>query len=212
MMPRTSISLAIAFSFFLVACETRTPVANPDPNHAHADFAVWIDGEKLDFSVPEFMSEELTHEEEEELKHDTGALADATSATLQKYLHLHDGNGHVMHRHKPSLTLANFFTAIRVGFAGKCYSVGIPGQDGEICSDHSFRLFVNGKEYFFDVLSYVFVDGDKILITTAVDGPDLDLELASVTDDACRYSKTCPWRGDPPAEGCIADPDVPCTQ
>ena len=31
-----------------------------------------------------------------------------------------------------------------------------------------------------------------------------------MTDDACLYSKTCPWRGEPPAENCIADPEVPC--
>ena len=36
-------------------------------------------------------------------------------------------------------------------------------------------------------------------------------ELQEMTDDACKYSKTCPWRGEPPAESCIADPAVPCT-
>ena len=39
----------------LAACE-RQYVPNPDPNHTHADFAVWTDGEKIGFDDPKYMS------------------------------------------------------------------------------------------------------------------------------------------------------------
>ena len=61
-------------------------------------------------------------------------------------------------------------------------------------------------------LSYVFADEDKILITTAVDDTELQKELKLLTDDACLYSQTCPERGEPPTENCIADPAVPCIE
>lgn len=183
----------------LASCGATPKAVNPDPNHTHADFAIWMDGKQLDFSSPEFMSGSSDEHDEEHTR-------------LDQYFHLHDGNGHVIHRHKPGLTLKEFFTTLKVGISGSCYSSGIPGADGEVCSDHPFRLFVNGTEQPFDDLSYVFQDTDKILITTASDDAEVAAELSKSTDDACLYSKTCPERGDPPTENCIADPTVPCKQ
>jgi hypothetical protein len=61
--------------------------------------------------------------------------------------------------------------------------------------------------------AYVFEDGDQILVYFNENGAD-DAEIAAaqakMTDDACKYSKTCPWKGTPPTENCIADPTVPC--
>ncbi len=188
-----------------------TPAKNPDPNHTHADFAVWIDGKQLDFSDARYMTEELTPEQEEALKHATGALVNRDVATLKKYLHLHDGNGHVIHRHKPNLGLKDFFGSLQVDIAGKCYTSFEPMADGEICGDNPFRMFVNGVERSPFDLNYIFADDDHILITNAVSSAAVKKELGLMTDDACLYSKTCPWRGPAPTENCIADPNVPCT-
>jgi hypothetical protein len=171
---------------------------NPDPNHTHADFAVWMDGTQLDFSAPEFMSGSST----DEGSHPTEGL--------RKYLHLHDANGHVIHRHKPGLTLKDFFDSLPVSIAGKCYSAGTPGADGEECSEYPWRLFVNGKEQTPFSLNYAFQDDDQMLLTTAHTDEEVKKELGQMTDDACKYSKTCPWKGAPPTENCIADPTVPC--
>lgn len=183
----------------LVACGSRTPAKNPDPNHTHADFAVWMDGKQMDFSDDEFMSGTSDEVDPNHTKHD-------------KYLHLHDGNGHVIHRHKPGLTLAQFFSTLNVGFSTNCFSSGVLGSDGEVCAETPFRLFVNGKEHFFAELQYVFEDTDHILITNSADQQEVERELQLMTDDACRYSQTCPWKGKPPAENCVSDPEVPCVQ
>lgn len=194
----------LALVIVLGACwRPAGPVENPDPNHTHADFSVWVNGEHLDFSAAELMSGAPDAE------HPEGEHA----PQLHKYLHLHDGNGTVVHRHKPGLTLQEFFASLQVGFEESCYVSFAPMADGQICDEdgNPWRMFVNGEEQPFD-LSYVFTDLDRILLTTSAEQEDIDKQLAGITDDACLYSQTCPERGKPPVENCVADPAVPCVQ
>jgi len=137
-------------AFLLAAC-ARQYVQNPDPNHAHADFAVYIDSERLDYSGDEHMSTENDH------KHD--------------YLHLHDSIGHVIHRHKPGLTLQEFLGSL---------SVDLPVERLRL------RMLVNGNETPFDI-EYVLEDMDQILLTTSTDETEIQTQLQGLTDDACRY-------------------------
>ncbi len=206
MCKRFSIIVVSAIALVLLGLGLRTyftPAKNPDPNHTHADFAVWIGGKELDFAKDEFMS---------------GLSTDANHDNEQgnrKYLHLHDGNGHVVHRHKPGLTLKDFFQTI--GFDVVLIQKDVPGwcwtsvQRAE-CESGPLRLFVNGEEHLSKSgpLDYEFQDGDHLLLTDATDAAEIQKELKAMTDDACKYSKTCPWKGDPPTENCIADPTVPC--
>jgi len=69
---------------------------------------------------------------------------------------------------------------------------------------------VNGKEKVPFDPNYVFADGDNILLTYGADATEVKHELSLMTNDACRYSLTCPWRGKAPTESCVADPTVPC--
>ena len=168
---------------------------NPDPNHAHADFAVWIGGKQMDFTAEKYMTTEAT-----------GGKA----PTGNPYLHLHDGNGHVIHRHKPGLGLGDFFWSLGIDSTHDCWT-----KPRRLCltSDGPLlRLFVNGKEIVPYQDNYIFADGDHVLITEATDPAEISHELALMTDDACKYSKTCPWKGPAPTESCIADPTVPCKE
>lgn len=184
-----NIVLILAPVLLLSAC-WRQYETNPDPNHTHADFAVWEHGEKVEFSDPKYMSgvswDEGSHDEVDEYHHE--------------HLHLHDEVGHVLHRHKPGLTLEEFFESLSFTFAG----------DG-------WRLFISNpvdkepvwEEIDFD-LGYVFKDMDMVLLTDSTDDQAVNAQQELMTDDACLYSRTCPWKGDPPAENCVADPSVPC--
>jgi len=164
--------------------KAHTPVPNPDPNHTHADVAVWIDQKQIDFSDPKYMSglstDEHTHDEPDEYLH--------------QYLHLHDGVGHVIHSHKPGQTLREFFDSIGFEFPGPI---------------ERWTMWINGMEEEFD-LDYKFQDLDQIMLTNDAGAAQIGYELERLTDDACLYSRTCPWRGDPPTENCVADPEVPC--
>lgn len=177
----------------------QVPAQNPDPNHTHADFLVLLDGQAIDFSGDAFMTGESTDDH----------TRDPLLSPLRKFLHLHDGIGSVIHRHKPGLTLADFFESIHVGFSAECILYRAPLDLPMQCSDHPWRMVVNGQERPFS-LNVEFADGDKILLTTAADDLMLQAEVAMISDEACRYSQTCPWRGKPPVENCIADPEVPC--
>jgi hypothetical protein len=184
----------------IAALVVRRPPQNPDPNHTHADFAVWIDGEKFDFSGDEFMSgsskEEVGEDHGHEHKHPN--------------LHLHDNVGNVIHRHKPGLSLGEFFASIGIKMEQTCFSTDI---DRAVCNTEgkTWQMFRNGKEVPFDP-SYVFADEDHLLLTYGATHEQLISELQQMTDDSCIYSQTCPERGEKPEEGCVADPAVPCTE
>ena len=194
--------IVLGLTLTLGACAHKY-VQNPDPDHAHADLAVWANGEKLDFSDSALMSDTPSDDHE----HDTG-----TGHHLDEYFHLHNDNGHVIHSHKPGLPLKEFFDSIKVGFDEKCYASFMPMADGRICGDTPFRLFVNDKEIAFNNLQYSFKDMDKILITNAATDADVQMQLKQMTDEACMYSKTCPWKGPAPTENCTSDPAIPCKE
>lgn len=180
----------LALSALLLAgCSNGDPLRqaeNPDPNHTHADFAIYISGEKVNFELDQYMSG-LPADSEEGHEHDEA------SEYLHNYLHLHDNVGHVIHRHKPGQSLKDFLE-----------SLNFPIED-----DDQWRMFVNGEEMPLD-LDYVFADLDSILLTYDASDEEVQSQLEQMTNDACLYSRTCPQRGDPPAENCISDPAVPC--
>lgn len=189
------------------------PAVNPDPNHTHADFAVWVNGQQLDFTDESYMSGEYKE----------GETPQREANPLRQYLHLHDGIGHVVHRHKPGLTFGDFMGSLGLPMTAECitlddYQYGLLDEgwkesfaiQPQLCANGKFRwrMFVNGEERPLDP-AYEFQDLDKILLVYGA-GDMTDAEVLDMTDDACLYSRTCPERGDPPAENCIADPEVPC--
>lgn len=193
------VSIVCGLILFLTGAVVIQPSPNPDPNHTHADFAVWINGRRVDFTKPEYMSglstDDHTHDEPAEYRH--------------QHFHLHDGNGDVLHRHKPGLTLGEFFQSIGMSMTDQCFRE--PGADS-VCSGSGgkvWRMFVNGLERPYDP-GYVFADLDRLLLTYGSDDRDVLFQLGSLTSDACLFSKVCRWRPAPPAENCVADPEVPC--
>ncbi len=175
------------------------PAVNPDPNHTHADFLMVIEGRMIDFSDEKYMSEAVTDETEPH-EHEEGYL--------HQYLHLHDGVGHVIHRHKPGLTIGEFFDSIGVTMTENCVTLD---NGASYCNDaeNRWRMLVNGEERALDP-AYTFEDLDRLLFVYGADDATLTRLTEEVSDDACLFSRTCPERGDPPAENCVADPSVPC--
>jgi hypothetical protein len=183
----------------LMACSPSDPLRtakNPDPNHTHADFAVFANGAAIDFSSEKYMSGESEEDDDHDHVH------------RHEYMHLHDGIGTVIHRHKPGLSIGELFNSLDFRFTERCLTTDA-GQ--QFCSNDqsSWRMVVNGQEVSFDS-SYVFEDVDQILLSYGADDSALAAQWEQMTDDACLYSRTCPQRGNPPAENCIADPAVPC--
>lgn len=217
-----------AVAMGVAAMTPRQYVQNPDPNHTHADFAVWINGTQLDFSDARYMSAPPAETAAFDFLVPTasahGDEDDGHVVPGREYLHLHDGNGHVLHRHKPGLTIGNFFSSLGLAMTGRCFTLDDFlfaqldqawakdfGITKEICSNGKFRwtMIVNGQTVPMNH-NYVPNDMDKILLSYGASDTAPMEQYASITDEACRYSKTCPWKGAPPTENCIADPAVPC--
>jgi|GEM_PF-4866 len=165
---------------------------NPDPSHTHADLALWIDGRKIDLSEEKYMLNEGSNDSKKETNP-----------------HLHDGNGLVIHRHKLGQSIGEFLEAIDVTATSQCVTFD---DSTFVCNESGKRwqMFVNRTQKPFDP-SYVFMDLDQILLTYGATDDQVALQLQTLSDDACLYSQTCPERGKPPVENCVADPAVPCT-
>ena len=181
--------------------DSKWAAENPDPNHTHADFGVIIRGEQVDFSLNKYMSGASYDEESH----------DEVGEYLHKYLHLHDNVSHVVHRHKPGHTIGEFFTSLGHPMGDFCFM--------ELCDteDEKWIMILNSSETdepYWERMplfpDYVFEDNDQILFTYGVSNEQIRDYILNMTEDSCLYSRTCPQRGDPPEENCIADPTVPC--
>lgn len=221
--------LVFALSMYDMVSEGRKLLPNPDPNHTHADLAVWVNGTELDFSAPEYMSAKpqtsalpllidraLAHGDDED---------PSTMIPARRYLHFHDGNGFVVHKHKPGLTLGDFFVSLGLKMTASCLTLDEHQFESldqawvkdfaitkNLCNNGKFHwtMVVNGKVVPMNP-NYDFQDLDQILLTYSA-GDDYSAEWKQMTSDACRYSLRCPWKGTPPKENCISDPTVPCVQ
>ena len=196
----------------IVALFPKKAAVNPDPNHTHADFAVWINGTQWDFAQQKYMSdaqkEEVTFRLVETASAHGGHEEGATIPERQ-YIHLHDGNGSVIHLHKPGFTLRHFFTSLGWQMSNTCLETDTHVRHCNETGDRKWRMFVNDKEEIMNPY-YEVKDLDRILLTYGSSKEAMLTQLTALTDTACLYSRTCPERGDPPAENCIADPTVPC--
>lgn len=151
------------------------------PVHVHADFALYINGERFNLTDDRYQSTP------ESVKH--------------KDMHFHDNNDRIIHRHAPDITLGSFFGSIGIGLSNTCLSVD---TNGSFCSDdqHQLRLYVNG-EVIPDPDTYVIQEADRILLHYGTEEAEQIAALQdTISSNACIYSGTCPERGTPPPESC----------
>lgn len=158
--------------------------------HVHADFAVHMNGNKLDFSQTKYQSS-VGHEKDQ-------------------HVHLHDGDGKVVHRHAEGVTFAQFLTSLGYKLTNDCFA---SDTGEEFCSNasSSLTLIVNEK-IIDDKTVYVPQEEDKILLTYGAKDADVKSELASITDESCIHTGTCPERGVPEVESCGLTCDVTLSQ
>lgn len=165
--------------------------SKPEAYHSHADFKTYINGKAIDFSQEKYQSSETKH--------------------LNEYVHLHDGNGEVIHKHKADVTLGLFFTSLKMDLTKDCLTLD---TGDKYCSDakNTLKMYVNGQknDQFGD---YNMKDIDRILISYGSESEaQIKTQLDSVTDKACIYSEKCPERGKPPTESCVGGLGTGCKE
>ncbi len=167
--------------------------------HAHADILVVLNGKTVDFSKPEFQSQE-GHE-------------------LNEFTHFHNDNGKVIHLHKDGETIKDMLTAVGFQEADLTASPGkftMTAKDGtkyNEAGDITFQLAVNGKSIdHASIFSYMVHDLDRIYLRFGAGISDTALISAAqaVSNDACIYSEKCPERGPAPKEDCVGGLGTAC--
>jgi|SRR3989344_1416923 len=153
--------------------------------HYHADFKIYLEGEEYNFSQEKYMS--------------TGNI------TLSNFVHFHDGNGRVIHKHAEGITLGFFLETLGLKLNESCLVL----DDGKAyCNqgDNTLKMYVNGKENS-QFETYDIADEDRILLSYG-DQTEQEIQklINSVSEDACIYSLTCPEKGTPPEEAtCVGE-------
>lgn len=147
--------LSIILLLFLASCgPTIGPIGGI---HIHADFKVYIDGNSVNFSKPEYM-------------------------VRAKHVHVEDMDGDVIHVHATGVTIGEFFNTLGMKFTNSCLKI----EGLQYCSsgEKTLKFYVNGEpnsEYD----NYLMGDLDKILISYGNEPPDkIKQQLASITDKA----------------------------
>ena len=157
-----------------VECELGTPGCElRQPVHWHADFAVYIRGERYDFNQERFASDE-----EDE---------------LSENVHMHGERENVVHVHREGTTWWEFFDSLGFELTDACLTT----PEGEqFCNSETEQLsfVLNGVKL--DALAFQDItDIDRALISY---GSESDAELmqqyAQVTDEACIVSLLCEER------------------
>lgn len=148
-----------------------------DAYHAHFDLKVYINGSPIDLSLSKYQSTE--------------------GAELDPYIHLHDGNGEVVHVHKENIPLSELFSSIKLNFPSDT-------------STNNLKVYVNSTKSS-EGLAYIPKDLDHVLVSygSTEDG-SLAKQINSVSDNACIYSLTCPEKGTPPPESCAGGLGTGC--
>lgn len=144
--------------------------------HEHADFAVYVQGQRLDFNRPDFLSTE--------------------DKELSTNVHIHAPRTNVVHIHREQTTWDEFFRSLGLSIDDNCLTV-VGGE--RLCggSEESLKFFVNGVRV--DSLMFQNItDLSRVLISFgSEDEAALQEQIRSVSDEACIPGEQCGARIDP---------------
>ncbi len=165
------------------------------PQYKHADFAIFINGQRLDYSTdrytdPDYCEEGIFVVSDEETKPGD---------------YLREG-GQVIHVHKGTATYADFFDSIGIEFDGEIFKDD-RGNEYTQTETHAFRVFLNKQEVK-AVHEREIKDLDHLLISYGKrdrEESELAYELAQLPDLACFYSVVCPYEAPSVKDLCVPD-------
>ncbi len=124
----------------------RYSVGEYGSDHAHAAIAVFVDGEHLNFGMPQFQ-------------------------ISSKYIHFENHNPYLIHKHATGVPLEMLFASFGMKVTSDCiilnYDASMDIKTGRFCTgqDQFLVFYVNGKEYYSDISQYVLEHNDRILVS-----------------------------------------------
>jgi len=115
-------------------------------DHEHAAIAVFVDGEQLNFGLPQFQ-------------------------ISSRYIHFENHNPYLIHKHATGVPLEMLFASFGMKITPDCiilnHDESADIKPGRFCTgqDQSLVFYVNGEEYYSDISQYVFKHNDRILVS-----------------------------------------------
>ena len=184
-----------AFRALLLAHMGSTPNTKDDTSlaphavHEHANLLIIIDGKPFDLGKPQYQS--------------------SKKKELNEVVHLHDGNGTVVHKHRSDATWGMFFESLpKTILTRNCFAI----EGKQYCSSDAalLKFYVNGNRVD-DLRPLAIHDLDRVLISFGTEsGEDVVKQQKTVGDNACIYSEKCPERGKAPTEDCVGGLGTGC--
>ncbi len=115
-------------------------------DHAHAAIAVFVNGEQLNFDMPQFQ-------------------------LSSRYIHLENHNPYLIHKHATGIPLEMLFASFGMKITSDCiilnYDESTDIKTGRFCTGQgqSLVFYVNGEEYYSDISQYVLEHNDRVLVS-----------------------------------------------
>lgn len=160
----------------------------PEPVHYHANWALFVDGERVDLSDDRYMEE-------------VEACVSGDRLLPTQRVHMHDGLDHVVHVHDEGVTWGHFLT--NLGFTlGDGVLVTDTGKRLVSGEEGRLRFVVNGFQVG-GVANRLIESGDRLLISYGSESPEAvrEKQFPRVADDAEEFNE----RQDP--AGCSGLPE-----
>jgi hypothetical protein len=109
--------------------------------HAHAALVVFVNGDMIDFSHPQFQIQ-------------------------SKYIHFENDNSYLIHKHATDVPLDMLFASFGLKITSDCIELGYQADATQYCidRDNSMKFLVNGKSHS-DINLYEIRHNDRILIS-----------------------------------------------
>lgn len=151
----------------------RVALYQSDADHFHANFAVYVNGERELF-------EELTYYEE------VSSCGSEVNSPLTR-VHMHDQVSDVVHVHDASATWGNFFENLGLVLGDNVLyarnQTYVDGHGGEL------RFWLNGEPVV-SVAGRTIESEDKLLISFANDDSQMQVQYGSIATTAAEYNNS----------------------
>jgi hypothetical protein len=161
----------------LIVLGIRFGTYSPEHVHYHANFAVFINGQREEFKAPKYYQEVAI----------CSASHDITSP--QQRVHMHDEENDVVHVHDHVVTWGNFFQSIGWNI-GPDYLIKDDGTKYVESGADKLNITIDGKDYtdLGSITNMVIVDKSKVLVSFGdIDAPTLQQEYQAIPSTAAKH-------------------------
>jgi len=148
--------------------------------HYHANFAVYLNGQREDFKGPQYYQEV--------------AVCSTTNdiTTPLERAHMHDNVNSIIHVHDHAVTWGQFFENLG-WYVGPDFIETADGHLHQASGDEQLHILLNGQDYtgLTPITNTVIKDRDRLLVSFgAIDSQTLQQEYKSVPSTAKHYDET----------------------